>query len=338
MNNLAIYTKELTRLYKTRALRKKERVVQALAGVDLTVNRGELFGLLGPNGAGKTTLIKILTTLLSPTSGEAFVLGLDVMRDYRRIRPLINMVAGGEYTGYGLLTVRENLWMFGQFYGLDLKTTLNRIDELLRVVNLSDKANTKISNLSTGMRQKMNFVRGFLTDPQVIFLDEPTLGLDVGAARDVRRHIKDWTHQSGKTTLLTTHYMAEADELCDRVAIIDKGSVLACDSPAALKHQYQQGAIFDIRLSGQPSPSELDHIKETQGVKSLTSALQDGQTELRITLDQESAIGPVVSSLTANDVSILKLSKCEPTLEDVFVGLVGRGLGDEGEDRDGNEE
>ncbi len=328
MTELAIDSQQLTRTFKTRSGKpgEKTKTIQALAGVDLQVRRGELFGLLGPNGAGKTTLIKILTTLLAPTSGCASVLGLDVTRDYRKIRPLINMVAGGEYTGYGLLTVRENLWMFAQFYGLDGKTSRERIDRLLAVVNLSDQANVRISNLSTGMRQKMNLVRGFVSDPEVIFLDEPTLGLDVGAARDVRRHIKEWTTRAGKTSLLTTHYMMEADELCDRVAIIDKGRVLACDTPAALKRKMQSGTVFEIRVTGEPLPSELDQLTRIPGVSQVAGAPSDGYTDLTVILSHESAIGPVVTQLSGGTAGIMNLAKREPTLEDVFVTLVGRGL------------
>ncbi len=323
----AIRTEELKRVYKTRAFRKAAKLVQALNGVDLQVERGELFGLLGPNGAGKTTLIKILTTLLAPTSGRAWVAGYDVLHQYNAVRPLINMVAGGEYTGYGLLTVRENLWMFAQFYGLDFKTTNERIGRLLAVTRLSDQANTKISNLSTGMRQKMNFARGFITDPQIIFLDEPTLGLDVGAARDVRQYIREWTAQPGKTTLLTTHYMAEADELCDRVAIIDKGRVLACDSPAALKRQLQREAVFELRVGGNPVAPDL--LRALSGVRQVNISAKDGYSNLTLILEEESAIGPVVGHLSSDGTRILNLSKREPTLEDVFVTLVGRGLAED---------
>ncbi len=331
MDDLTIRTEHLTRTYKTRPARgeKGTRIIEALADVNLEVSRGELFGLLGPNGAGKTTLIKILTTLLAPTSGRAWVDGLDVVRDYRRIRQRINMVAGGEFTGYGLLTVRENLWMFAQFYGLDTKTANQRIDELLAIVGLSDQANTKISNLSTGMRQKMNFVRGFISDPQIIFLDEPTLGLDVGAARDVRRYTKEWTARPGKTTLLTTHYMVEADELCDRVAIIDKGRVLACDTPAVLKRQLQRESVFELQVSGALPPTHREQIGQLPGVQKLTYAQQDGYADLTLILAEESAIGPVVSALTSDSASIMTLRKREPTLEDVFVALVGRGLAED---------
>jgi len=142
------------------------------------------------------------------------------------------MVSGGESSGYGMLTVRENLWMFSQFYGLPSKQANQRIEALLKIVGLEDRIHTKSSDLSTGLRQKMNIVRGFLTDPQVLFLDEPTLGLDVGASRDARKLIRSWLDEDHtRTLLLTTHYMVEADELCDRVAIINQGRVLACDTP-----------------------------------------------------------------------------------------------------------
>ncbi|MBI4785949.1 MAG: ABC transporter ATP-binding protein [Chloroflexi bacterium] len=329
MTDLAIRAEQVTRTYKYRTIKRELKVVEALAGVDLQVKRGELFGLLGPNGAGKTTLIKILTTLLAPSSGRAWVEGLDVVRDYQKIRPLINMVAGGENTGYGLLTVRENLWMFAQFYGLDSKTTRVRTDELLKMLNISDQANTKVSHLSTGMRQKMNFARGFITDPQIVFLDEPTLGLDVSAARDVRRYIKEWTTRTGKTTLLTTHYMAEADELCDRIAIINKGRIIACDTPNALKRQLQSESVFELRVAGAEPAAYSAQIGKVAGVQKVTTALHDGYTDVNLILNQETAIGPIVSTLSGEGASILNLSKREPTLEDVFVMLVGRGLAED---------
>jgi ABC-2 type transport system ATP-binding protein len=246
MSEPAVFTNGLGRIYRTRSRKTGRSTLVALDDVSLEIRRGELFGLLGPNGAGKTTLIKILTTLLAPSSGEARIAGLDVTRDAQRIRPLINMVSGGEVTGYGLLTVRENLWMFGQFYGMASDVTNRRIVELLRIVGMEDRLNTKSSELSTGLRQKMNIVRGFLTDPQVLFLDEPTLGLDVGASRDVRRFVRRWINERpSRTVLLTTHYMVEADELCDRVAIINGGRVLACDTPATLKQRLGPGATLE---------------------------------------------------------------------------------------------
>jgi ABC-2 type transport system ATP-binding protein len=297
----------------------------ALDNVEAQVHRGEIFGLLGPNGAGKTTLIKILATLLSPTTGKAWVDDLDVETQAAEIRRRINMVAGGETSGYGLLTVRENLWMFAQFYGLDVSTTNQRIDQLLDLVGLADRRNTKISDLSTGLRQKMNFVRGFVTDPRIVFLDEPTLGLDVGSSREVRAYVKRWvTENPEKTVLLTTHYMAEADELCDRVAIIDQGKILACDTPYHLKHTLQRDAIFRLQVTYLPEAA--GYVSEIPGVRQCISRHLDEHTELSLILDAEDVLAPVIGTLSSHQARLLSVEKREPTLEDVFVDLVGRGL------------
>jgi len=296
----------------------------ALDRVNLRVAEGELFGLLGPNGAGKTTLIKILVTLLLPTSGKAFVDGLDVVKDAQEVRRRINMVSGGEQSGYGILTVRETLWMFSQFYGVSGKLAKERIEEMLQVVGLVDEANTKINRLSTGMRQKMNFARGFMNDPKILFLDEPTLGLDVGAARDVRLYIKHWVKtKPNKTVLLTTHHMVEAEELCDRVAIIDRGRILACDNPANLKKLVQKEAIFRLEVE---TLDGAERLRQIEGVKNMIYAQRDGFTELKFILEKEGAISQVVAAITAAGSEILSLQKTEPTLEDVFIELVGRGL------------
>ena len=176
-NSLAIEIQNLGRIYKLRGSKKEtRRELVALQDVSLTVQRGELFGLLGPNGAGKTTLIKILTTLLSPTSGRARVAGADVHREPDLVRPRINMVSGGESSGYGLLTVRENLWMFSQFYGVPSKEANERIEALLTMVGMKDRMHTKSSDLATGLRQKMNIVRGFLTDPNCSSTSRPWEG------------------------------------------------------------------------------------------------------------------------------------------------------------------
>ena len=320
----AIRTQQLGRIYKLRDRKKGEaRELVALADVDLEVPPGELLGLLGPNGAGKTTLIKILTTLLGPSSGRAWVAGHDVVQEPQQIRPLINMVSGGEYSGYGLLTVRENLWMFSQFYGIPSKLANQRIRDLLGVVGLSDRLNTKTSELSTGLRQKMNIVRGFMTEPRVLFLDEPTLGLDVGAARDVRAFIRDWMRQRPEATvLLTTHYMVEADELCDRVAIINGGRLLACDSPAVLKRQLQREAIFELEV-GPLNGVTPEQLRAIPGVRRLVHRPAEGGAALEFMLEEEGVLPAVVGRLADGGVALRHLQNREPTLEDVFVKLVG---------------
>jgi ABC-2 type transport system ATP-binding protein len=328
----AIYTEALGRVYKIRGAKKeemKERI--ALADVNLEVPRGEFFGLLGPNGAGKSTLIKILVTLLAPTTGHARVVGFDVASEAAKVRPLINMVSGGESAGYGLLTVRENLWMFGQFYGLDNATTDRRIRYLLEKIGLLDRLNTKGTDLSTGLRQKMNIVRGFLTEPTVIFLDEPTLGLDVNASRDVRDFVRHWMEEKpGRTVLLTTHYMVEAEELCERVAIINEGRLLACDSPASLKRRLRRDAIFHLDVSPLHNGA-LVAFEQMAGIRKAVHTVQDGHSELELILVGDEVLADVIGALTSHGAHILNLRKREPTLEDVFVDLVGKSMAEAAE-------
>jgi ABC-2 type transport system ATP-binding protein len=254
------------------------------------------------------------------------VAGFDVVRQAEHVRPRINMVSGGESSGYGLLTVRENLWMFGQFYGLDTAHSRRKIDELLAVVGLSDRANTKTSDLSTGLRQKMNIVRGFMTDPEVIFLDEPTLGLDVGASREVRRFVRQWvTADPRRTLLLTTHYMAEADELCDRVAIINAGRVLACDTPSQLKQRLQREALFHLDVTPLQNGA-AGAVQRVPGVHQAVHHARDGRSTLELSLAGDDALAGVIAALAAHDAHLLHLQKREPTLEDVFVDLVGHSM------------
>ena len=339
MEPLAIHTDGLTRTYRKPRKRRwwwskakpeesESREFVALDQVALEVRPGELFGLLGPNGAGKTTLIKILTTLLAPSAGTARVDGLDVVAEADLIRPRINMVSGGESSGYGILNVRENLWLFARIYGVPTAVAQERIDKMLGVVGLSDKATSRISHLSTGQRQKMNFCRGFITDPKILFLDEPTLGLDVTSARAIRLFVKEWMKERpDRTLLLTTHYMAEADELCDRLAIIDKGKVLACDTPANLKRQVQKYPLYALSLA--PGVNGWEAVEKLPGVHQSTATTTPTTVELKVSLLDEPAIGAVVQSLVTAGGRILTMKKVEPTLEDVFIELVGHGLADD---------
>ena len=334
----AIRTDRLTRTYRVPRQRKARSPDQseapaeftALDGVTLEVRPGELFGLLGPNGAGKTTLIKILTTQLAPSSGSAWVDGLDVVSQADRIRPLINMVSGGESSGYGILNVRENLWLFARIYGVPTKVAYDRIEKLLNVVGLTEKAGSRVSHLSTGQRQKMNFCRGFITAPKILFLDEPTLGLDVTSARAIRGFLREWMAEDpARTLLLTTHYMAEADELCDRLAIIDRGKVLACDTPGNLKKQVQRFPVYELSLA--PGVGGWADVAKLPGVHTSTTTTTPTTVELKVSLEEESAIGAVVQTLVMGGGRILSLKKVEPTLEDVFIEKVGHGLADPGE-------
>ncbi len=243
---LAVQTERLARVFKGR---DQSEGVKALDSVDLEVKKGEIFGLLGPNGAGKTTLIKILSTILLPTSGTAKVLGMDVKREYDSIRKRINLVSGGETPGYGAITVKENLWFFSQLYGLNGEVARERITKLTQELELAEFLNMRMHKLSTGYKQRMNLVRGFINHPDVLFLDEPTLGLDVLSAMNLRRVIESWVRDNpDKTILLTTHYMAEADLLCDRIALINHGRILALDTPEMLRKNYGRRESADSMI------------------------------------------------------------------------------------------
>ena len=325
----AIRTENLRRTFKARREKKDARGARpdfvALDGITLEIRQGELFGLLGSNGAGKTTLLRILTTLLAPSSGSAHVDGLDVTRDFQAIRERINMVSGGETSGYGILTVRENLWLFSQLYGVPSKEALRRIDRMLEVVGLTEKSNTRISHLSTGQRQKMNFCRGFITEPKILFLDEPTLGLDVNAARTIRQFLRSWmAEQPDRTLVLTTHYMMEADELCDRIAVVDRGHVLACDTPAALKRRVQEFPTYELQVSAELN--DWHDLEKLPGVQHCLRKDTPDAISLTVALHEERAIGAVVQQIVQGGSHILSLKKIEPTLEDAFIELVGHGL------------
>lgn len=300
-----------------------KRVVEALKDVNIAVKTGELFGLLGPNGAGKTTLIKILTTLLLPTTGQAHVFNYDVTREENKIRPIINMVSGGEYSGYGLLTVKENLWMFSQFYGIPGDIAEARIQTLMDRLHIAHMESRKVRTLSTGERQRVNIIRAFMTNPKVVFLDEPTLGLDVETARLIRKFIKEWLEQDPeRTVLLTTHYMMEADQLCDRIAIIHEGKIVALDTPSALKDVVTKEISLHVEVKPVINVDWLNNMTDVIGFKSKDLG---GAIELRIVCKNESAIGDILAYIN-EEGKINYVYKEEPTLEDVFLKLTGRGL------------
>ena len=322
-SRLAVETRDLGRVYKTR-----NETVTALSSVDLNVREGELYGVLGPNGAGKTTLIKILVTLLLPSSGTAKVDGLDVVKDYRRLRPRISIVSGGENAGYGLLRVREQLWMFSQFYGIDSKVAYARIDELLERLGLASVAKRQISALSSGMRQKMNLVRGLMTDPRVLFLDEPTVALDVGAARDLREEVSRWMAEDPtRTVILTTHYMQEADDLCDRIAIVNRGQIVIEGTPQSLKLEVQRDVVIDLQLEvGVPV---LDRLREVEGVGAASVHEEDGIDRFSLLLADDAVLTNVISAVERSGRRVAGLAKREPTLEDAYEKLVGRSMSEE---------
>lgn len=236
----AISVRDLRRTYVTGigVLNQEKKHVDALKGISFDVHPGEIFGLLGPNGAGKTTTIKILTTLLAPTSGEAKVFGHDAFGGEKYIRPRINFIFGGERSLYWRLSGEDNLKFFADIYKIPRAKQKVLIDRLFEEVGLSDVRKQKVETYSKGMKQRLQIARALLNEPEIIFLDEPSLGLDPVAARSLKKMIREIADQ-GRTVLLTTHYMQEAEELCDRIAIINNGALVALDTVEGLRHMAQ---------------------------------------------------------------------------------------------------
>jgi ABC-2 type transport system ATP-binding protein len=247
---IAIEVKNLNRTYVGTLGMTKKKTIEALKNISFTVNEGEILGLLGPNGAGKTTTIKILTTLLAPTSGEAKIIGHKCFGEEKFIRDKINFIFGGERGLYWRLSAYENLQYFGDIYKIPEKVLKRRIPELVKLVGLEGRENEKVEGFSKGMKQRLQIARGLINDPEILFLDEPTIGLDPIGAKDLRNIILK-LKQEGKTILLTTHYMYEADELCDRAALINNGEIIDIDTPKHLKIKYlndENGSLEDVYI------------------------------------------------------------------------------------------
>ena len=303
-----------------RRFRRGREVIDALDGVSLEIQRGEFFGVLGRNGAGKTTFLRILATLLHPSSGRALVGGHDVVHAGHRVREIINLVSGGEASGYGILTLRENLWMFSQLYGIPSRLALDRIDRYLERFGLQGQAKARVSSLSSGMTQKMNIIRGLLNDPEILFLDEPTVHLDVESARDIRSFLKEWAQDGRRTVLLTTHNLFEAEALSDRLAIIEGGRVMAVATPAELKAISSNEIFYELTVRDLPPPFRLPC-----GQAEIRSR-DDGVCLISVKLEDDSQLSPLLQALTTAGASLVWLRKREPTLEDAFVRLVGKAI------------
>ena len=310
---LAIDTQNIGRSF---IKKNKEKIV--LKDINLKIETGSFYGLLGPNGAGKTTLIKILSTLLLPTTGRAKVLGFDIEKETNDIRWRMSLVSGGEFSGYGLLTVEEQLWMFALFNGMNTRDAKNKIEELLEVVGLEEAKNIELSELSTGMRQKMNLVRGLMTDPELLFLDEPTLGLDVEIARDVRSYLKKWIAEGNdkRTVLLTTHYMQEAEELCEKIGIINEGELILEGSSEQIKKSSSYYSKFIIKTI---PDYEIKEVHQKYDIKNV------GENEYEIYIQYEQEDNILYDQLRF-DKKIISFEKILPTLEDAFMTLTGREL------------
>ncbi|MHC1585103.1 MAG: ATP-binding cassette domain-containing protein [Candidatus Syntropharchaeia archaeon] len=305
---------------ETENLVKEFDGLRAVDGIDLEIERGELFGLLGPNGAGKTTLIKMLSTLLRPTSGSARVWGYDVSKEQNEVRMCIGIVFQDPSVD-NKLTGRENLDFHARMYGMKKELREERIREVLSLVELEDRADVLLENYSGGMQRRLEIARGLMHRPKVLFLDEPTLGLDAQTRRRIWEYIKKM-NEEGVTIVLTTHYMEEADYLCDRVAIMDRGRIVALDTPENLKNSIGSD-IISIEISDR-DVSEI--LSEWEWVKGMNRT--NGRIEISVENGSE-RIPEVILSLSRAGITIKSIELHEPTLEDVFLHLTGRKIRDE---------
>jgi ABC-2 type transport system ATP-binding protein len=316
-----IEVSKLTRSFTSRKgfLFQEKVSTEALRGVDLTVHQGELFGLLGPNGAGKTTLTKILSTLLLPTSGTARVLGHDVSRERAAIRPRIGLVLGGERGLYNRVSGRENLRYFADLYGLPSGSVGSRIREVLDLVGLTEAADRRVEEYSRGMKQKLHLARGLLHRPPLLFLDEPTIGLDPRSARELRKLVRTLSSE-GVSIFLTTHYMFEAEELCHRIGILARGQMVACDTPAGLQRLVGGEGTVELE-SREFEDAELARLRSLPGV---SRVLQEPLgTHLRVTLRvRPGRWDPAALSSALAPHPDLFVRERRTTLEDAYLDLV----------------
>jgi len=312
---------QLVRSYTSgsRLKRGPRTEVQAVRGISFEVEKGELFGLLGPNGAGKTTTIKMLITLLLPTSGHARVLGYDVVADPREVRRRIGYVFGGDKGLYERLSGYDNLRYFAELYGVPPREQKARIAELLDLVSLTGKEGQRVEGYSRGMRQRLHIARGLLHKPEVLFLDEPSIGIDPVGARELRETVAALV-STGTTVLLTTHYMFEADELCDRIAVIAGGAIIAEGTPDQLKSRVADGHVVEIEVYDGVD-DRLDAVRAIDGVTSVGVETSDRSQLLVVRTAAAAQVTPAV--LAALDGrSLGRVATREPTLEDAYVELV----------------
>lgn len=297
-----------------------EKPIVALDGIELAVARGEVFGLLGPNGAGKTTTIGILTTRVIPNSGRARVAGIDPVKNPIELKKLIAVVPQQMNLDRSL-RARENLLFHAEYFGIARRVREQRADEMLAWLELSERANDKIDQLSGGLRQRLMIARALMHDPQLLFLDEATLGLDPHSRLLIWDKIRE-LHAGGLTIILTTHYMEEAEELCDRVAIIDHGKILALDTPDNLKKLLPGGDVIELRFA-RPEAELTEQLRRVEGTVKVEV---DGERVRLYVLRSSEALPRVMQALDHGVERLTDIHLSHSTLEDVFIYLTGKGL------------
>jgi ABC-2 type transport system ATP-binding protein len=311
----------LSRVYRSGGglFRRRKHEIHAVRGISFSVGRGELFGVLGPNGAGKTTTIKMLVTLLLPTAGRARILGYDVVESPQEIRRRVGYVFGGDRGLYERLSGIDNLRYFAEIYGVPAREQRSRIGELLELVDLRGRERERVEGYSRGMRQRLHIARGLLHRPQVLFLDEPSIGIDPVGARELRATVKALV-DTGTTVLLTTHYMFEADELCDRIAVVNGGQIVATGSPAELKQRVSGGDVLEIEVFGIPD-GVVAAVRGEAGVRSVTVEERGPAQVLIVQTEPGADLAKVVLGHLAG-ARTGRFSSREPTLEDAYIELV----------------
>ena len=310
---------------ETESLVKRFGHIEALRGVDLRVEQGEFFGLLGPNGAGKTTLIRILATLLRPTTGKALVCGHDVVRECTEVRHLIGVVPQAMTCDLDL-TARENLDIYGRFYGLPKKERTEQVDYLLGMIGLEERAESLVATYSGGMRRRLEVARALIHRPALLILDEPTLGLDPQSRYVVWKLLEKLKERYSLTILLTTHYMEEAEALCSRVAIIDHGNIIAVDTVEGLKKSVPERDRVELTIDSPPDVDPVQAVKTLKEVK--TAELKEGVLTLTVENSQRE-LPLIFEALRKEDVKIKEVKSTHLTLEDVFIHYTGRPVRDE---------
>jgi len=303
---------------ETRGLTKKFNGVTAVNHVSFNVKEGEIFGLLGPNGAGKSTTIRLLCTLTVPTGGTARIGGYDVVKDDNKVRELIGLVSE-KMIMYDRLTAKENLKFFGKLYNIPNDVLERRIKELIELVHMEKWQDKEVGTFSTGMKQRINVIRALLNMPKILFLDEPTLGLDPQSSSEIREFVRKLNRENKITTILTTHMMVEADMLCDRIAIMDQGKIVALDTPLNLKRIVSRGGVFELNISNL-NGKLLSLLKSLPCVKSVA---KESETRIRVHTRGSKAFDKIADAVRSKDGKILSINSFEPTLEDVFLHLTG---------------
>ncbi len=317
----AIDVHGVTRVFQSRKgfLFREVTRTDALRGIDLEVERGAIFGLLGPNGAGKTTLTKILSTLLLPTSGTAFVLGHDVVGEVEWLRPRIGLVLGGERGLYNRISGRENLRYFADLYGVPIHEREHRITDVLERVDLAEAADRRVEEYSRGMKQKLHIARGILHRPEILFLDEPTIGLDPKSARETRKLVRSLV-TDGVTIFLTTHYMFEAEELCPQIAILSRGRIVAHDTIDKLRELVGGDRTLEAESYGFDD-HEVDALRRLPGVSKIVTEEFGPVSRLTLRVRTGETLPEDVRSLLPGH-SELMVRERRTSLEDVYLDLV----------------